>query len=95
MYNMRIVYQEFAFALCVAIMTVAVLSAFQNRRKIYSDVIWFFWGLIGVLFYVDVLFIDYLPGNNSDLSAIRTLAQYTLISVRLFLWMLRDWRKSR
>jgi hypothetical protein len=95
---MRITSQWISFVLCILIMTFSLWSAKVYRYKLYSNLMWFLFGLVGALFYADVLVIDWInidPVSGSDLSAIRAVIQYTMVVSWLFLWLLRDLRRRK
>lgn len=83
--------QTASFVMSIAIMVFALWSIKLKHYKVYSGVMWFLFGLVGFLFYVDVLIFDYIHFmNGNELSATRTLVQYTLVAAWLLFWSLKN-----
>jgi hypothetical protein len=87
---MRLFMQYYSFGLCLAIIAFSLISIKRSRWKLYSNLWWAAFGLVGVLFYIDVFTEPNFFGiHGTDLSAVRTVIQYTMVAVWLGLWCCR------
>jgi len=94
----RMLPQYVSLGLSILIVLISLMGLYFKRSKMYSSVMWLIFGLTGVVFYVWVLFTPAPhvvgPYTNSDVSAIRTLIQYSLVASWLWLWTFWNIKKN-
>lgn len=92
----RIFAQYVSLLLSLLIMVFSLMSCKFRPDKIFSSILWFSFGMVGFFFYAYIIFLPHPKSiDSSDLSAIRTLIQYTEIAVWLGAWNFWNWKKRK
>jgi len=92
--SIRLASQYAAMGLSLVIVIMALVSCRLKRSKLYSNLMWLTYGLVGLVFYMITLCRPEMPLSSHDLSPIRTLIQYTMVASWLFLWSFTNFKNG-